>query len=163
MKQHIKPCNCKTCLTKKTTNVLIPEEQNILTMFQSVKKKEQLPRLYSIVLQNRNHLFLYQDIEYSLEDAIELARIAAREQNPLVPPNWGYVMSVHSTIGQLKDKIINCNIKIVNKKEQDKNTLMKKIIETKDEVLFEQNKNKFNENECALLLEKINKKSNTSH
>ena len=140
---------------KKQNN--IPEEPTILSLFQKIKTKEIQPKIYSLLLQNLNHLFLYQGMDYSEEDARIEAIHEATKQNPLISPGWRQILGVYTSMEQLKDKLIQCNIEITNKTEQDKNELMKKIINNKDRTLFTQNKTKFNENEIKLLLEALKK------
>jgi hypothetical protein len=129
------------------------EEFSVSNVFKGIKSKEMYPKIFAILIKSGVVEFLYQGVNYSFDEAIvsaisEAEKIAGNPKN-----NWQIYMFNWITLDDLNLKILRENF-IVDK-NINKNDLMKKIIESKDENLFNENISIFNEFEIKLIKDGI--------
>jgi len=149
-------------------------------MKQRIKKN----KIYSMLLENNYNLFLSIQYASSLEEAYTLAQeefkhgVSSVIEHNMADDFGGVKMLLYTTkerneLVETKKEFntydnnrsfINPPIKIeeqksnnVNSKNDDKNKLMKSIIESRNIDEFEKNKDKFNKNEIKYIKEQLEK------
>lgn len=128
-----------------------------------MKTKRISKKVYAIVL--KGHIgatFLWLGTAFTLDEAFETARKIAKSNAPY--EYWTLLLQEYLTLEEVnsdepiaKPPLLKIDPKI--KKQQSKNDFMKRIIESGDILLLNENKKKFTASEIKFLEEQIKKYS----
>lgn len=130
-------------------------KNEVFRLVDNLRSRIQKPKIFSMVLNSGQFSHLSQQAAFSLEEAFGYAREEFVAQNPNANPgNMNIQMFIQSETTALFSRFLD--IKFVED-EEDKNGLMKRIIDNKDAQLLEENKTKFSENELRYLLTELKK------
>jgi hypothetical protein len=130
-----------------------------MELISRLKPKKVYPKVYAMVLVDSKGYTrkVWLGCAYTYEDAIIEAINSAVQTFPTEPGVQLWKPSIYDIIEpeELFEGFLENQIKIEKQTKEEKNNLMKTIVESKDKNLYLKNKHKFSKEERLLLEEKI--------
>jgi len=121
----------------------------------SIKSQFIKPKVYALLVKTGSGSFVSLQAAFSLEEAYGYASVEFKKDNP----NWNINDSkieifTHKDIGVLFSQFTEVSLE-ETEKEEDRNQLMQRIIDSKDRKLLEKNKSTFSKEELRYLEDKM--------
>jgi len=137
--------------------------EDIFSTTKQLKSRLQQPRVYALTLEHPGiGLSIHCVVAYDLEDAVTKARELLIDQIKMKPEEiqqWKLGLFVRKTIPELVEQGENVSLKEIrapiDSGLSEKNKLMKKIVDNKDEKLLRRSKKLLSPEEFQYLVERL--------